>query len=129
MTTTVTLLWISFYLIFTKLPVTIVYGLQTTLQTGDHMSLTAMGDDPTWRLYLSYMTVRKIIEEIGISHHACNIFIYCLTSKQFRKHLWQLVKNGLTCRDSQYHNSQHRYAPAMQDPRVAAQIKLHKNGL
>ena len=118
-TTTMTLLWISFYLIFTKLPVTIVFSMQTIVVLGDSMTLEAMATDPTWNKYLTYFTVRKVIEEIGISHHACNIFIYCLTSRQFRKHLKLLCWNCLACSEYEYTGS----------GRTPASNKTHKNGL
>lgn len=89
--TTATLMWISFYLIFSKLPVTIMFTMQSSIQFGDQMSIDAMKRDVTWQNYLNYFTARKIIEELGISHHACNIFIYATTSKQFRSHLRVLL--------------------------------------
>lgn len=85
--TTATLMWISFYLIFSKLPVTIMFIMQSSVQFGRDLSINEMREDPSWQNYLSYYTARKIIEELGISHHACNIFIYAATSKQFRTHL------------------------------------------
>ncbi|XP_050400870.1 thyrotropin-releasing hormone receptor-like [Patella vulgata] len=85
--TTVTLLWISFYLIFTKLPVTISFVIQYKIPLGGPMTMDEMNKDPTWQNYFAYFTIRKVIEEIGISHHACNIFIYVATSSHFRKHL------------------------------------------
>lgn len=103
--TTATLMWISFYLIFSKLPVTIMFAMQSSVQFGDSMSIDAMKHDEIWQNYLSYFTARKVIEELGISHHACNIFIYAATSKQFRNHLKQLLlhsfcKRGMAPRSS-----------------------------
>ena len=118
-TTTMTLLWISFYLIFTKLPVTIVFSMQTIVGLGDSMSLEDMGTDPTWNKYLTYFTVRKVIEEIGISHHACNILIYCLTSRQFRKHVRLLCWNCMSCSEYEYTGS----------GRTPPSNKTNKNGL
>ena len=93
--TTATLVGISFYLILTKLPVTIVFSIQSSIRFGHPMSLENMATDPTWQKYLTYITVRKVIEELGISHHACNVFIYAGSSKQFRMHakllLWQFL--------------------------------------
>ncbi|GFO37801.1 orphan G-protein coupled receptor 50 [Plakobranchus ocellatus] len=93
--TTATLVGISFYLILSKLPVTIVFSIQSSIRFGEPMSLQDMAHDPTWQNYLTYITVRKIIEELGISHHACNVFIYAGSSKQFRAHaklvLWQFL--------------------------------------
>lgn len=89
--TTATLMWISFYLIFSKLPVTIAFTMQSSVRFGEPMNVEAMARDPTWQNYLSYFTARKVIDELGISHHACNIFIYASTSKQFRSHLKALL--------------------------------------
>ncbi|ESO87568.1 hypothetical protein LOTGIDRAFT_166448 [Lottia gigantea] len=96
-TTTITLLWISFYLIFTKLPVTIMFTIQTKILLGGVMSLDEMSRDPTWQNYFSYFIARKVIEEIAISHHACNIFIYFTTSGPFRKHLKLWILNLFQC--------------------------------
>ncbi|XP_005102162.2 uncharacterized protein LOC101861371 [Aplysia californica] len=105
--TTATLMWISFYLIFSKLPVTIVFTLQSSIQLGEPMSLEDMARDPTWQNYLTYFTARKLIEELGISHHACNIFIYAATSKQFRCHLklMLLQLSWCKCRGFFFHSS------------------------
>lgn len=116
-TTTVTLMWISFYLIVTKLPVTITFSMQTSITFGQEMTLEAMATDPTWQRYLTYFTARKIIEEIGISHHACNIFIYCATSRQFRRHLKSLCFHCLSCTEYEYPGS----------GRVPASNRTHKH--
>ncbi|XP_041374238.1 lysophosphatidic acid receptor 6-like [Gigantopelta aegis] len=90
-TTTFTLLCISFYLIFTKLPVTIVFAVQTNMQLGRAMTIDDMATDDAWQAYFNYFLIRKIVEEIGISHHACNVFIYYATSHLFRKHSKEAV--------------------------------------
>ncbi|XP_070211917.1 lysophosphatidic acid receptor 6-like [Littorina saxatilis] len=88
--TTVTLLWVSFYLIFTTLPVTIVYAIQTAIPLGRPMPLEDMGKDPAWQTYISYYAARVIIREIGMSHHVGNVFIYLATSRRFRRQLSKL---------------------------------------
>ncbi|XP_059170984.1 probable G-protein coupled receptor 142 [Physella acuta] len=96
--TTATLMWISFYLIFSKLPVTIVFTMEPIIQFGEAMPIDAMSRDPVWQRYISYFTARKIIIELGISHHACNIFIYAATSKQFRNHLKFILLQIFWCK-------------------------------
>ncbi|XP_041374191.1 neuropeptides capa receptor-like [Gigantopelta aegis] len=96
--TTVTLLWVSFYLILTTLPVTLMFAMQTKFTLGSPMSLEAMADDPHWRTFFSYQFARTVIKEIGLSHYACNLFIYCFTCKKFRFHLFRLLFGpGVVC--------------------------------
>ena len=94
--TTITLLWVSFYLILTTFPVTLVFAIQTAIPLGNAMSLHNMGQDPTWRNYLAYYASRVIIKEIGMSHHVGNVFIYLVTSKKFRGQLKNRFWRGAT---------------------------------
>ena len=96
--TSATLMWISFYLILCKLPVTVMMCLENIIVFGQDMSLEDMSNDGTWQKYFSYYTARKMIDEMSISHHACNIFIYAATSKQFRKYLRIFVQQFQFCR-------------------------------
>lgn len=93
--TTVMLLSVSFYVIVTTLPATLVYALQPAHPEGDY-SLTdeQILKDPTWTRFFTYIIYRKIVEEICLSHYACNFFLYLLTGEQFRKSLIET----LTCR-------------------------------
>ena len=85
---TITLLAVSFYLIFTTLPVTIVYALHFSFPPGgDHLTTEQIMDDSTWQRHFNYYTLRTVIQEFGMSHYACNFFIYLLTGKVFRKAL------------------------------------------
>ena len=96
--TTVTLLWVSFYLILTTLPVTLMFAMQTKFTLGPPMSLEAMSDDPQWTTFFAYQLARTIIKEIGLSHYACNVFIYCFTCKKFRFRLFKLLfGSGASC--------------------------------
>jgi len=96
---------VSFYLIFTTLPVTVCYVLYLTFPEGDptiadphqraSRSLTfpkgdptitdpeARAADPVWRRFVIYWSVRTVVEEIGLSHYACNFYIYLLTGHVF----------------------------------------------
>jgi len=89
---TVTLLAVSFYLIATTLPVTICYVLYLGFPEGDP-TLTAAEQqtDPTWSRFFIYGSVRAVAEELGMSHYACNFYIYLSTSSVFRRQLTRLL--------------------------------------
>lgn len=89
--TTVTLLWVSFYLIFTTLPVTIVFAIQMAIRLGPQMPLHEMGSNPEWQRYIAYFTARVVIKEIGMSHHVGNVFIYLATCRRFRRQVQKRV--------------------------------------
>jgi hypothetical protein len=92
-TSTMMLLAVSFYLIFTVLPCTIVFVLESTIKSGnDMLTDEQIRQDPTWQAFIMYVTSRKIIDEICLSHFACNIFLYCLTGKLFRNALFDDVR-------------------------------------
>lgn len=94
--TTVMLLSVSFYVIATTLPATLVYVLHSQFPVGDD-SLTddEISRDPVWQRFLVYFTVRKIVEEICLSHYACNVFLYLVTGPQFRAAFLGLVCRGV----------------------------------
>ncbi|KAI0210569.1 hypothetical protein LSAT2_004656, partial [Lamellibrachia satsuma] len=84
--TTAMLLAVSFYLIFTTLPVTVCYTLYYNFPEGDQtLSDSAIDADPTWQNYFTYWLTRAVIQEIGMSHYACNFIIYLLKGKVFRE--------------------------------------------
>ncbi|KAH3840190.1 FMRFamide receptor-like [Dreissena polymorpha] len=82
--TTIMLLVVSFYLIITTLPATIVYA------TGPIFTPGKACDDPARKSYGIYLLIRSIAEEIGISHFALNFYIYMVTGKQFREEFKRL---------------------------------------
>ena len=89
---TVTLLAVSFYLICTTLPVTICYALFSNFPEGDpYLTNKEMHSEPTWQRHFNYVSVRTIVQELGMSHYACNFFIYLTTGKLFRKELKTLI--------------------------------------
>ena len=89
---TVTLLAVSFYLIFTTLPVTICYALFSNFPEGElYLTDEEIHKDPTWQRHFTYISVKTIVQELGMSHYACNFFIYLATGKLFRKELKTLV--------------------------------------
>ncbi len=88
---TITLLAVSFYLIFTTLPVTVLYALHFSFPAGsDGLTNEQVENDSTWQRHFNYYTLRTVIQEFGMSHYACNFFIYLLTGKVFRKALKML---------------------------------------
>ena len=92
--TTIMLLAVSFYLIFTTLPVTIVYA--SVLNFDEGPDCVSHNTDPTWQRFYTYILWRKVIEEIGITHFALNFYIYLITGKQFRKEFKRLlIRKGL----------------------------------
>lgn len=94
--TTVMLLSVSFYVIATTLPATLVYVLHSQFPEGD-ASLTddEISRDPVWQRFLVYFTVRKIVEEVCLSHYACNVFLYLVTGPQFRATFLGLIWRGV----------------------------------
>lgn len=91
--TTAMLLSVSFYVIFTTLPATLVYVLMADVQEGDHGVVAAgeVAGDPKWTKYLNYILVRKIVDEVCLSHYACNFVLYVITGAQFRRSLLGLL--------------------------------------
>lgn len=83
---TTTLLSVSFFFIFTLLPATIVYALQNVIDQGDDkLPLHMWSSDPVWREYFTYLTIRKLVEEICLSNYAVNFIIYYSTGPYFRR--------------------------------------------
>ncbi|KAL3867450.1 hypothetical protein ACJMK2_044652 [Sinanodonta woodiana] len=92
-TSTVTLLCVSFYLICTLLPATLVYSVQSLIPDGNPSHpFEQWPTDPGWRPYLTYFTIRKIVEEICFSNCACYIFVYYLTGAYFKKEVQDMFK-------------------------------------
>jgi len=89
------LLSVSFYVIFSTLPATLVYVLMTMFPEGEYFDLACqpvdMSADPTWRQYVVYITVQKIVNEICLSHYACNFFLFTITGLEFRRELYRVV--------------------------------------
>ena len=89
--TTFMLLAVSFYLIFTTLPVTILYAMGSSFPPGsDKLSQEEIFQDPTWQRHFTYYAIKIVVQELGMSHYACNFYIYLLTGMVFRKELLNL---------------------------------------
>jgi hypothetical protein len=98
-TSTVTLLTVSFYYICTLLPATIVYSMQSMIHHGD-MTLPPeeWATDPTWKSYFTYLTIRKVIEELCLSNYSSYIVIYYITGPHFRRKVNQLFHLDKCCK-------------------------------
>jgi hypothetical protein len=93
---TVTLLCVSFYRIFTVIPVAIIFALQYRIPAGDQtLTVVEIGVDPTWKTFFNYFTAKKIIDEIGLSQYSCNVFLYYLTANYFRNEVCRLSRSLL----------------------------------
>ncbi|XP_061192673.1 rhodopsin, GQ-coupled-like [Saccostrea echinata] len=96
---TVTLLCVSFYRIFTVIPVAIIFALQYRIPPGDQtLSVSEIGTDSTWRAFFDYFTAKKIIDEIGLSQYSCNVFLYYMTANYFRNEVCRLFQSLTECR-------------------------------
>jgi len=105
---TVTLLAVSFYLIATTLPVTICYVLYLGFPEGDPALTDAERQaDATWSRFYVYGSVRAVAEELGMSHYACNFYIYVATSGVFRRQLAGAL-SAASCRCSSQSNAHAR---------------------
>ena len=89
------LLSVSFYVIFTMLPASLVYVMVPMFPKGDYFRPAChpvdMSSDPTWRRHVVYLTARKIVEEICLTHYACNFFFFAITGIQFRRELCRML--------------------------------------
>lgn len=89
---TITLLSVSFFLIVTQLPATVVLNIQPLFHIGPvDMTDDEVRADPTWSSLFSYLVARKVIEVLCLSHNACYFLVYCLTGKHFRREVVFLV--------------------------------------
>ena len=78
------------HLIITTLPVTICYSLYFSFPEGDS-DVPDVAADPTWRRHMVYSNIRTLVEEMGLSHYACNFYIYLMTGRVFRRELRRLL--------------------------------------
>ena len=99
--TTVMLLAVSFYLIFTTFPVTLIYAMYAIFPEGNnYMTDKEISTDVAWQRHLTYLSVKIIVQEIGMSHYALNFYIYLLTGKMFRLEVLRLFARCF-CRNRQ----------------------------
>ena len=53
--------------------------------------------DATWSRFYVYGSVRTVAEELGMSHYACNFYIYLYTSSMFRRQLARTLRLAARC--------------------------------
>ena len=87
--TTIMLLAVSFYLIFTTLPVSVMYVSVVNFGTGPDCGV--QDENSTWRKHYIYQLIRAVVEEIGITHFGLNFYIYLITGKMFRNEFKKMV--------------------------------------
>jgi len=100
--TNVMLLTVSFYLILMTLPATLVYV--TKSPPSGEMTLTQdeISRDPKWQYYFFYVTTKKIVDEICISHYACNLFLFLITGERFRSAFVAFFRRCCKTRDDSW---------------------------
>lgn len=93
---TKTLMCISFFRIFTQLPVSVTYTVHNfdIFTFGNLMPLADMTNDPQKIAFLRYWGTRMLFEIFGASHHALSVFIFYASTKQFRNELRNLLINA-----------------------------------
>ena len=76
--TTAMLLTVSFYVIATTLPATVVYVLEESFPKGSvHLSDAEITVDEHWQRFFRYLTVRRITEEVGARQSSLAVPLAC----------------------------------------------------
>lgn len=89
------LLLVSFYVIFTTLPATIVYVLDVAFPAGPRLAThEQIANDPMWRRHLDYVSFKRIVDEVCLSHYACNFFLFAATGTRFRRLVSKMLFRG-----------------------------------
>ena len=99
--TTMTLLVVSFYLIITVLPVTIVYTLFLEFEVDasryQGMNYTDILQDKLFKRWTNYQLVLITVKEFGVTHYAFNILFYMLTGEMFRTEIKKMFLAKTRC--------------------------------
>lgn len=94
MTTTFSLLVVSFYFIITTFPVSIVYAIRYSYMPAEDGTLSQIDANRQ----ANYTLAKTIIDEIGMTHHACKFYIFILTEKLFREEFVHVMTSLITHR-------------------------------
>lgn len=91
-TSTKMLLAVSFYLIITTLPVSIVHALGGHFVVGSESAVFSgqFLEDPVWVSNFRYMFIREVINSLGLTHYVFNFYIYLIIGHRFRHELRRL---------------------------------------
>ncbi|XP_045215668.2 C-C chemokine receptor type 2-like [Mercenaria mercenaria] len=92
--TTTMLLAVSFFLIITTLPVSVMYALYDSFPPGD--SVIDIETNEKWQIHFQYYRARTVIYNIGLTHFFMNFYIYLMAGERFRRE----VMNAIRCRSS-----------------------------
>ncbi|KAF6772224.1 hypothetical protein AHF37_08500 [Paragonimus kellicotti] len=88
---TITLLCTSFYVVVAHLSVAIGVLIHNLLPAGnEYLTDEQIEQDPQWRTFFIFITVRTLIDSFSMTHYAVKFPIYLATSRQFRHELSQL---------------------------------------
>ncbi|KAF8571940.1 hypothetical protein P879_00910 [Paragonimus westermani] len=88
---TITLLCTSFYAVVAHLSVAIGVLIHNLLPAGnEHLTDKQIEQDPQWRTFFIFITVRTLIDSFSMTHYAVKFPIYLVTSRQFRHEFCQL---------------------------------------
>ena len=101
--TNAVLLTVSFYLILTTLPVTLVYLVNDAFPMGDKRvdSRAVMSADPVWRRFIVFETISIIVNEFCMSHAAAGVLLFAASSSEFRRAVFDLFRRCLRTRQRQ----------------------------
>ena len=124
---TKTLLCISFFRIFTQLPVSVTFTLHNfeTFSFGRIMPLAEMTHDPQKIAFLRYWGTRMLFEIFGASHHALSVFIFYASTKQFRNELRNLLCNAKGVISHGKSGTSLQRSPSS-DMRLSAYLSVHR---
>lgn len=109
-----TLLAVSFYRIIATLSTSVIYMLQYHLFPNGNPCLTtsAIEQDLVWHQHFVWLSLKKIIDEIGLSQYSINIVIYFIKESRFRVELVKFlsVKGKLACFEDRSNTSFKHYS-------------------
>ncbi|KAF5405584.1 hypothetical protein PHET_00974 [Paragonimus heterotremus] len=88
---TITLLCTSSYVVVAHLSVAIGVLIHNLLPAGnEYLTDEQIEQDPQWRTFFIFITVRTLIDSFSMTHYAVKFPIYLATSRQFRHEFSQL---------------------------------------
>ena len=101
--TTTMLLAVSFFLILTTLPVSIIYILGDYFPVG--VKTKNIETNKIWQDHFRYFRARSVVYNIGLTHFFMNFYIYLFAGERFRRQ----VLNILRGKQIALANTRHRF--------------------
>lgn len=88
-----TLIAVTFYRIVATLSTSVIYMLQYHLFPHGNMCMSTsdIEKDPVWKQHFIWLTLKKIIDEIGLSQYSINIVISVIKERRFRLELVKII--------------------------------------